>query len=182
MQETHPFQPAPNSQVINQQPQPTQPFTPLAHSGEENSLVDLEAKGSKIFVWIKRILSIALIAQGLFHIYESLYFIFAEAPLLSEHLSRGMISRDEIIALTVQAAIQLVTASVNFFLAHHLTKNSEETAEYVDIFLGLALLIANAFIIDFFRQIDADIFVSSVFNSILMYGMVLPQRLIELLP
>jgi len=173
--------PSPQSRPL-QQPQPSEPVSPLAHSGEENTIIDLEATGSKIYVWITKILGIGLACLALYHIYESMQFIFVEAPLLNEFLESGEISRDEVIVLVAKAVMQFISASINFLLALHLAKISENATKFLDVFAGIVLIFVNILIIDFFRQIDADVLVSNVFNSILMYGMVLPQRLLELLP
>jgi len=177
----------PNQQILNPQntapvSQPVQNPAPLAHSGEENTFADLEATSSKFFVLITKAISIGLTLQGLWHLYESVYFILIEATQMSQQLTIGEITRDEIIHLTAKAVAQFISATISFLLALHLIKMSEKTSQYLHILVGIGLFALNLVIIDFFRQIDADVLVSNVFNSILMYGMVLPQRLLELLP
>lgn len=159
-----------------------QELFPLAHSGEENKKVDFEAMSSKYTSWFLKIVSLGLVIQGAYHLFESLRFILVEAPEFSTHLSSGDILRDEIILLSSKAVVQFSSASFSLFLALHLTKMSEKTTENIHLLLAVLLFFTNALIIDFFRQIEVDILLSDLSRTSLEYFLVLPQRFIEFIP
>ena len=156
--------------------------TMLANAGEDSKLVDIEATGSQFMAKISKLVAFGLTMQGLYHIYKSLTFLFIEIPLLEEEIAVGTITRDEVIGVATHGFVLIVTAAISMFFALQLTFIKEKTAEKITSAIGILIFLGNAFIIDFFTQIEADILISLSFTSVLQYILNLQVRLRQNLP
>jgi hypothetical protein len=154
----------------------------LAHSGENNTLADIEAESSRIINIGTKILAIGLTLQGLYHLYQSIYFVFVKVPLLEKSLAAGLLERDQVIVLAVKGIIEITTAILSMFFALRLNIVSEKAAERIDTAISVGIFLTNAMIIDFFRGLDVDLVLTDISRVLLEYITDLPLRLLSLIP
>lgn len=178
-----PIQPAPP--LLNQELQQNSTQIPisndavLAHSGDNDTLADIEATTSRVFLWIGKIVGIGLTLQALYGLYKSVVFIMITMPYLDTQLSAGMIERNQVIVYASKGIIEIIGALISMFFALRLKVISEESAEKIDTFIGFAILFLNAMVIDFFRTLDVDIVISELFQTFMIYLTHIPQRIIS---
>lgn len=170
------------TQIPQTTPQPTPQAGMLAHSGEDNAIADLEATGSRIYIWLIRIVTALLTLQSLYNLYQSISFVFVDIPLLDVQLSQGMVERDTVVVLATRAVIKVISAMVSMFLAVRLTKSQAKANEKIGIAFSIFMVVANTFIIDFFRRVDVDLLISNTSQFILQYFLTIPERIFSLLP
>ena len=154
----------------------------MAHSGEDNTIADLEATSSYIFVWTIRIITIALTLQSLYNLYQSVHFVFIDIPALDLDLAQGLVEQETVVVLAAKAVIKVISAVVSMFLAVSLNRAHSEVNKKIGIAFSIFMVFANAIIIDFFRQINVDLLVANTSQFILEYFMTIPERILRILP
>lgn len=171
-----------NQHLTSQPPAPPASPVQLAQSGQDNELVDLEARASRFFNPAKKVVGVLLTLQGVYGLYQSLNFVFVTVPGLDQAMSAGLVERDAIIGIVAHGLIEVIAATLSLFFAMRLTIISKESAEKIDTALGIMIFFGNFLIVDFVRQIQADFILADLTTNAWVYLLHLPERFLSLLP
>jgi hypothetical protein len=170
--------PVPKTQAVPESPEPEVVEAQfLAHSGENNVIADLEAKSSKITRVISKVISIGLGAQSLYHLYQSIFFVLVEAPLIEQKFSLGLIDHENIILLIAKASIELFSALAGIFIAFKLSRSTQTSENTAHLVIAVIVFIANLLLIDFFRSISSEFILLNSNQAIASYVSTLSARL-----
>lgn len=152
-----------NTQLTHQTPtQVAPPEEFLAHSESHNVFNDLEAHTSKYLLWLKKILAAALILQGFYQLYQSIYFVFAKIPILESQIALEAISTGQVYGLAFKGVSEITSTIISILLALRLHRSNDETAEKIDMILSFLFITINMTFIGFFNQLESDFSLSEI--------------------
>lgn len=118
----------------------------LISTGEINTQneIDTIALKRKAIKIIKNIVAVALAAQGLKGIYQSVKFILVDYPQLEAQLISHLMTKGQVNAFATHAVIMLLTTIISMIFAFKIIRN--KTAEILHIIVGISLFLGSAYL------------------------------------
>ncbi len=118
-------------------------------------------------------LAILLAIQGVWHLSNSIKFIFIDLPSLEQQLSLGQIDDFQINAFANRAIFTTTSTVLSLFFALRITIVQSKVAKAVSVTLAVLLVVGNLQINNFLDQIGSRQIISSTiietFRSILSF-------------
>lgn len=130
-----------------------------------------------IHKYLPKILVCLLIADALFDTYESLQIIFVKIPELEKQLALHQVVQSQLTDLISGLVIKLFKITLNIIFAIRLAKKHEETAEILDLVIGLALVFARGYINGFIEYLHGEATISEVMAQVAEWFYNLGQKL-----
>lgn len=135
--------------------------------GEHSKEATREKLLTKYMKYLQKIVVWGLILQGLTGIWKSIRFILIELPEKQKLIPAGLITQDEANSLTSKAILMTVTAIVTMVFAMKLAAVQSKAAKQVQTAIGIGLILANTWIMNFLNEQGSASFIGNALDSFL---------------
>lgn len=133
----------------------------------------LQKKLQLIHFYLMKGLTILLILQGLWTLFNSIKFIFIDLHSLESQLALKQISSSQINLFANKAIVMTISTILSLFFALRITVAQSKLTQAISTIIAILLIIGNAQINSFLNQIDSSQLITSTivatFKSILSF-------------
>jgi hypothetical protein len=119
----------------------------------DDTSFDLDHFKGRIFHWWHKIVVVALVALGIYGLWEIFEFFFIEYPKLEIMLEQHIIEIEDVNRLIAKGIITSIMTILEIIFAIRLNKVAETTAQNLDLIIGTIIALASRYI----RQVLVNI-------------------------
>ena len=106
---------------------------------------------------LHKLLSIGLIGQGLFGVYQSAVFILIEYPILDQKLTTNQVTEDQATSLVIKFILMTIVTVLSFVFALRLTIFKTKGARVISTTLAICFFLGNALMDDWLLGIISGV-------------------------